>query len=53
MLEGNRNYTDGLWDMPIQKTSLNLDNYEPPKQHGFIYANYTAERKLACMAMVP
>ena len=27
MLKGNRNYQDGLWDIPITKTSIIDDNY--------------------------
>ena len=27
MLKGNRNYQDGLWDIPITKTSITDDNY--------------------------
>ena len=29
-LEGNRNYSDGLWDMPIYKTDIQDANYAPP-----------------------
>ena len=37
ILQGSRNYLDGLWDMTIQKTKLQADHYNLPKQHGFQY----------------
>ena len=35
--EGNRNYLDGLWDIPIHKTQLQQDNYINPAHHGLQY----------------
>jgi len=37
ILEGHRNYLDGLWDIPIQKTRLQQDNYINPAHHGLQY----------------
>ena len=48
ILQGSRNYLDGLWDIPIQKKKLQADHYNFPKQHGFQYNqrsnNTTKER---------
>ena len=37
VLRGSRNYLDGLWDIPIQKSKLQSDNYNSPSLHGFNY----------------
>ena len=37
ILQGRRNYLDGLWDIPIQKAQLQADNYNFPKNRGFQY----------------
>ena len=39
MLRGERNHRDGLWDMPIQKTELQTDNYKPPPMHAAMYSS--------------
>ena len=31
ILEGTRNYTDGLWDIPVQKSSITEINHTIPK----------------------
>ena len=37
VLEGDRNYSDGLWDIPIFKTSISKPNYHVPNIHPGIY----------------
>ena len=37
ILEGSRNYSDGLWDIPIYKTDIQKDNYHTPNIHPSIY----------------
>ena len=38
ILQGKRNLTDGLWDIPIHKSTINKENYLEPQCHGFPYA---------------
>jgi len=42
ILRGRRNYLDGLWDIPIQKSRLQSDNYNDPTIHGFQYKNQSS-----------
>ena len=37
VLRGSRNYLDGLWDIPIQKSKLQSDNYNSHSLHDFNY----------------
>ena len=37
ILEGNRNYSNGLWDIPIHKTAISKVNYTTPQIHPGIY----------------
>ena len=37
VLRGSRNYLNGLWDIPIQKSKLQSDNYNSPSIHSFNY----------------
>ena len=37
LVEGNRNITDGLWDIPISKNHIQENNYEEPRHHGLSY----------------
>ena len=41
ILQGRKNYLDGLWNIPIQKAKLQADNYIFPKQHGFQYNQHS------------
>ena len=43
ILEGNRHYSDGLWDIPIYKTDIHTDNYLTPDIHPSIYASRKEE----------
>ena len=36
VLAGIRNRTDGLWDIPVYKTTMQEGNYKPPLLHGTI-----------------
>ena len=51
ILHGRRNYLDGLWDIPIQKTTLHKNNYEQQIHHGISYGrkyeknNFTTTEK--------
>ena len=38
IMEGIRNQEDGLWDIPIQKTTLQSDHFAPVPSHGGLYA---------------
>ena len=40
ILEGIKNYLDGLWDIPIEKSRLQSDNYNDPTLHGFQLKKY-------------
>ena len=42
ILRGRRNYLDGLWDIPIEKSRLQSDNYNNPTIHGFQYKNQSS-----------
>ena len=42
ILRGCRNYLDGLWDIPIEKSRLQSDNYNNPAIHGFQYKNQSS-----------
>ena len=37
ILQGDRNLTDGLWDIPIHKYDIDENNYKKPDQHGLSY----------------
>ena len=41
ILEGDRNYSDGLWDIPIYKTSISSQNYNEPNIHPGIHPSRT------------
>ena len=41
ILEGNRNYSDGFWDISIHKTSISKVNYTTPQIHPGIYPHRT------------
>ena len=38
ILQGTRNLSDGLWDIPIHKKHITSDNYPPPNIHPGIYS---------------
>ena len=42
ILEGNRNDSDCLWDIPIYKTDIQKDSYPTPDIHPSIYASRKA-----------
>ena len=42
LLQGNRNFAGGLWDIHIQKIRLQEENYDAPEKHGYIYTTQTA-----------
>ena len=37
ILEGTRNYADGLWDIPVHKKMLTSSNYNQPRIHPGMY----------------
>ena len=39
VLQGYRNISDGLWDIPIAKTSISPRNYPSPPTHAGLYQN--------------
>ena len=41
ILKGDRNYSDGLWDIPIYKTSISRQNYDEPNIHPGMYPSRT------------
>ena len=43
ILEGYRNYSNGLWDIPIHKTAISRVNYTAPQIHPGIYPHRTKE----------
>ena len=43
VLEGNRNFYDGLWDIPIRKSNLVADNYKMPRTHPGLYPVRTSQ----------
>ena len=43
ILEGSRNYSDGLWDITIYKTNIQDSNYFTPKIHLSIYPSRNEE----------
>ena len=43
ILKGNRNYSDGLWDIPIHKTAISKVNYTTPQIYPGIYSHRTQE----------
>ena len=38
ILTGYRNYSDGLWDIPIHKTKMQDNNYNKPNPHPAMYS---------------
>ena len=54
ILKGTRNYTDGLWDIPVQKSSITDINHTIPKNiHPGLYttreASNKANRIISCL----
>ena len=43
ILKGTRNYSDGLWDIPIYKRRISEQNYPDPSIHPGIYATNKLE----------
>ena len=43
ILEGNRNYSDGLWDIPIYNKDIKKDSYPTPDIHPSIYISRKEE----------
>ena len=41
ILQGFRNKTDGLWDIPVAKTSLQSDHFKLPQSHSALYLSST------------
>jgi len=41
ILKGFRNKTDGLWDIPVAKTSLQSDHFKIPQAHAALYLSST------------
>ena len=41
--ERNRDYSDGLWDIPIYKTYIQKENYPTPDIHPCLYASRKEE----------
>ena len=39
ILQGFRNTTDGLWDIPVAKKQVQPDNYITPPSHAALYAS--------------
>ena len=39
VLEGRRNFLDGLWDIPVTKKCISPTNYEQPPIHPSLYAS--------------
>ena len=39
ILRGKRNRSDGLWDIPIEKTTITENNFEHPSMHTALYKN--------------
>ena len=37
LLQGKRNLTDGLWDIPIHKSIIQEKHYKEPQRHGLTY----------------
>ena len=46
VLEGTRNKKDGLWDIPIYKTTLTESNYKAPKTHSGMYHSQKKEHEV-------
>ena len=43
ILEGSRNCSDGMWDIPVYKTNIQDANYATPKIHPSIYPTRNKE----------
>ena len=39
ILQGKRNLTDDLWDIPTHKRTIDKENYKEPQRHGLIYTS--------------
>ena len=39
ILEGKRNNSDGIWDIPVYKTEISQNNYRSPSSHPSMYLN--------------
>ena len=39
VLRGKRNLTDGVWDIPIHKSTIDKEHHEEPQRHGLTYVN--------------
>ena len=43
VLKGNRNFYDGLWDIPVQKTNISPNNYVVPPTPAALYPVQTTK----------
>jgi hypothetical protein len=46
ILQGSRNFTDGLWDIPVFKQSITKENFKIPQNHAAIYPAKPQENAL-------